>query len=155
MVWEELNPSLIFTDVVAKTPKDIFAQLGQAVVDEGYAKDTYVEALSTREDEFPTGLNIDGFGIAIPHTAVEHVNKSGIFIDVLRDPVTFIEMGSDDDPVDVKLVFMLAVVDPKQHIEDLKRILAIVTDKGVLTKLVEATNKEEIINIIKEKELSL
>jgi len=155
MVWEELNEKLIFTGVEAKTAKDVFKQLGQAVIDEGYAKDSYIEALSEREDEFPTGLNIDGFGIAIPHTAVDHVNKSGIAIDVLTEPVRFIEMGSDDDPVDVKLVFMLAVVDPKQHIEDLKRILAIVTDKSVLERLVNATDAQEIINIIKEKELSL
>jgi len=66
-------------------------------------------------------------------------------------------MGSDDDPVEVKLVFMLAVIDPKQHIEELQRILGIITDKSVLIKLAgdDVTDEQEIIDIIKEKESEL
>ena len=157
MIWEALNPKLVYLDMEAKTYTDVFEQLGGAVVREGYAKDSYVQALSEREAEFPTGLDIDGFGVAIPHTAVEHVNKSGIAIARLKEPVTFIQMGSDDDPVEVKLVFMLAVIDPKQHIEELQRILGIITDKSVLIKLAgdDVTDEQEIIDIIKEKESEL
>lgn len=64
----------------------------------------------------------------------------------------FIQMATDDEEVKVKLVFMLSVVDPDAHLEELKQILAVIQDTAVLEKLTEATEKQEIIEIIKEKE---
>ena len=102
MVWEELRGDLIFPDVAAKTTDDVFDQLGGALTKAGFGKESYVQALKNREEEYPTGLNVNGVGVAIPHTPVEHVNDTAICIGVLRDPVTFREMGTDD-PVPVKL----------------------------------------------------
>lgn len=152
MVWEELKEDLIFTDVEAETTDDIFRQLGGALTEKGYTKDSYVQALIDREEEYPTGLNIDGIGVAIPHTPIEHVNKAATCIGILKKPVEFIEMGSDDDKVDVQLVFMLAVVDPSAHIDQLQRIVTIIQDKNVLKQLSETSNPRDIIGIIHMKE---
>ncbi|MCD8147709.1 MAG: PTS sugar transporter subunit IIA [Clostridiales bacterium] len=155
MIWEELNPSLIFTDVEAATSDDVMKFVGGAFTREGYTKDSYVDALIEREAEFPTGLDIDGVGVAIPHTAVTHVNKSGIAIAVLTNPVAFVQMGTDDEYTDVQIVFMLSVVDPNQHIDELQQIIAIIQDKGVLEQLLTAKTPSEIIDLIKEKENTL
>ncbi len=155
MIWEELKDSLIFTGLEAGTSDDVMKQLGAAFIKEGYCKDTYVEALMKRESEFPTGLDVDGIGVAIPHTDVSHVKEPGIAIAVLKNPVTFIQMGTDDETIRVKLVFMLAVTDPSAHIDELQRIIEIIQDKAVLEKLFETTDKEKIIEIIREKENTL
>lgn len=155
MIWEELAPSLIFTDVEAASYEDVMTTLGGALIQEGYAKESYVEGLIEREKEFPTGLDIDGFGVAIPHTNVSHVNKQGIAIGVLKEPVTFTQMGTDDEEVSVKLVFMLAVVDPASHIDQLQKIIAMIQDKEVLQNITNAENAEHIIEIVKEKEITL
>ncbi|MDD3361980.1 MAG: PTS sugar transporter subunit IIA [Hespellia sp.] len=152
MIWKELKEQLIFTDLEAKTYEDVMDQVGEALIKEGYCKDTYKEALKAREAEYPTGLDIDGLGVAIPHTDVSHVNKQGTAIAVLKDPVTFVQMGSDDETTEVRLVFMLAVKEPSTQIDKLQAILAIIQDKETLEKLLEVKNKEEIIEIIKEKE---
>ena len=156
MIWEELNPSLIFIDLEASNSDEVFEQVGGAFTKAGYTKDSYVEALKERESEFPTGLDVDGFGVAIPHTSVAHVNKAGTAIAVLKNPVTFHVMGGDDDEtVEIKLVFMLAVVDPNKHIDELQQILAIIQDTAVLDKLKQAENADDIINTIKDKESTL
>lgn len=155
MIWEELNPSLIFTDLKAQDSADVLKQVGGKVIKEGYAKESYVDALLNREAEFPTGLDIDGFGVAIPHTDVNHVNRSGVAIAVLDKPVEFIQMGTDDEITDVRLVFMLSVVEPKKHMDKLQRILEIIQDKDVLEELTGAGNEKEIIEIIRTKESSL
>lgn len=156
MIWEELNPDLVFTDVDASSSDDVMHQIGGALIREGYTKESYTQALMERESEFPTGLDVDGYGVAIPHTNVAHVNKAGIAIAVLRNPVTFHVMGGDDDEtVEVSLVFMLAVVDPDKHIDELQQILAIIQDTSVLEKLKQAKNAEEIIKTIAEKEKTL
>lgn len=152
MIWEELNEQLIFTDLEAKTYEDVMDQVGEAFIQEGYCKDTYKEALKMREAEYPTGLDIDGLGVAIPHTDVSHVNKQGTAIAVLKKPVTFVQMGTDDETTEVRLVFMLAVKEPSTQIDKLQAILAIIQDKEALKKLLEVKNKKEIIEIIKEKE---
>lgn len=152
MIWEELNEQLIFTDLEAKTYEDVMDQVGEAFIQEGYCKDTYKEALKVREAEYPTGLDIDGLGVAIPHTDVSHVNKQGTAIAVLKNPVTFVQMGTDDETTEVRLVFMLAVKEPSTQIDKLQSILAIIQDKETLKKLLEVKNKKEIIEIIKEKE---
>lgn len=152
MIWEELKDSLIFTKLMANTYEDVMEQVGGAFIQEGFCKETYVEALKKREAEFPTGLDIDGIGVAIPHTDVSHVNQQGTAIAVLEKPVTFALMGTDDQTTNVRLVFMLAVKDPNAHIDKLQGILAIIQDKAVLKKLLEVNTKEEIIKIVKEKE---
>lgn len=155
MIWEQLDKELIHIGVEASDCKEALTALGKIFIKEGYCKDTYVEALIERENEFPTGLDINGYGVAIPHTNVAHVNKAGTGIAILKNPVTFLQMGTDDEEVEVSVIFMLAVVEPQQHLEDLKRILAIIQDNTVLDCLAAAENKDEIIDIIKEKEITL
>lgn len=152
MIWEALDSSLIVTGLEAEDKKEVLKKLGSVVIREGYAKESYVDALITREEEFPTGLDVDGIGVAIPHTSVEHVNKVGIAIATLDHPVTFVQMGTDDETTEVRLVFMLAVVDPNAHIDQLQRIVEIIQDKTVLAKLMKAETADEIIQIIREKE---
>lgn len=155
MIWEELNPSLIFTQLHAQDYTDVMKQVGGAMTKAGYTKASYSDALIDREQEYPTGLDVDGFGVAIPHTPVEHVNKEGIAIAVLETPIEFIQMGSDDEIVPVRIVFMLAVANPQEHIDQLQRILSIIQDTNVLAKLLAAKAGTDIIEIIKEKENSL
>lgn len=152
MVWEELQKNLIFTDVQAESTDDVFDQMGGALTEAGFGKAGYVQGLKDREKEYPTGLDIDGLGVAIPHTPVDLVNKSATCIGILRNPVEFVEMGTDDDKVQVKIVFMLCVSDPNAHLEQLQRIIAIIQDKAVMQKLTEVKDPQAIINIIKAKE---
>lgn len=155
MVWEDLKESLIFIDLEAKTTDEVFETLGGALTEQGYGKDSYVQALKDREKDYPTALDVNGFGIAIPHTAVDHVNKEGTCIGILKDTVRFVEMGSDDDPVDVKAVFMLSVKDPSAHMDYLQRLIGILQDNAVLDALKEAKEADDIIRIIKAKEAEL
>lgn len=155
MIWELLDCSLIRTGLHAENDKDALKKLGSVVTAQGYGKESYVDALIARENEFPTGLDVSGVGVAIPHTSVDHVNKVGIAIASLERPVTFIQMGTDDETVEVSLLFMLAVVDPNAHIDQLQRIVEIIQDQTVLKNLMKAESSEEMIRIIKDKEEQL
>lgn len=143
---------MIIMNMEADSYEDVFKQLGGVLVSEGYAKSTFIEALSAREKEFPTGLDMDGFGVAIPHTDVSHVNKAAIAVAVLKRPVTFIQMGSEDDEVNVRLVFLLSIVEPDAYMEELQKLLEIMQDTNVLKQITEAEDEQMIIDIVKEKE---
>lgn len=155
MIWEELDKKLIHLHMDAAVPDDVFEQLGGALIREGYSREDYVEALKEREAQFPTGLDIQGFGVAIPHTDAGYVIHETEGIATLKKPVKFIQMGSDDTPVMIKVVFMLAIEDPKTHIKKLQQILRIIQDRVVLERIYEAGSAEEVIDIIRQKEVEI
>lgn len=64
-------------------------------------------------------------------------------------------MGTTDEVVMARLVFMLAVDDPEEHLVFLQRILQVLQDSNTLKQLTECTKKQDVIRIIKEKEQSL
>ena len=152
MVWEELGEKRIFLNLRAEKKERVLQILGKAMIEEGYAEDGYVEALIEREQEFPTGVDIRGVGIAIPHTDADYVKKAGIALAVLEEPVKFYRMGREDELVEVQLVFMLAIKNPEAHLSYLQQILGVIRDTAVLKKLTEAKEKSEVIEIIKAKE---
>ena len=155
MIWQELNEALVLPGIDAPSSDEVMRKVGGAFIRDGYAKDSYVDALIAREKDFPTGLDIDGVGVAIPHTDVSHVIRQGVAIATLREPATFVQMGTDDETVGVSLVFMLCVIEPNEHLEQLKKIIAIIQDKKVLTAILGCKDPQSIIEIIKNKEESL
>ena len=152
MIWEELKESLIFFNIKEREEKEILKIMGEVLICEGYAKPNYVQALVEREKDFPTGLKIQNIGVAIPHTDAKYVKKEGIAIAVLRDPVTFGLMGEEKKRIPVRIVFMLALLDPNTHVEYLQRILSLIQDVEVLKALLVAEDYTEIVQTIKEKE---
>ena len=154
MIWEQLKENLIITDLEASSSSDVFSALGGLLTKEGYTKDSYVAALNAREAEFPTGLDLGELGVAIPHTDASHVNKNAIAIATLKNPVDWIQMGSDDEPVGVKLVFMLSLA-AKGHLEELQQIIGIIQDTEIVKKLIGSDSPAEIIQAIKDKEESM
>ena len=88
----------------------------------------------------------------MPHTDVSHVNRAGIGIATLKEPVEFVHMATDDVPVEVRVVFMLAVDNPNKHLEKIQNILAVIQDKKALERIMSAKEADEIVEIIKEKE---
>lgn len=152
MLWEDLKESLIFLDTEETCKKEILERMGGALIREGYAKDTYIRALLQREKDFPTGLDIQGIGVAIPHTEPCHVKKEGMALAVLKNPVTFRHMEDEKLKVDVRLIFMLAVLNPKTHLKHLQCVLNMIQDAKVLGQLLTAKGPEDIIRIIKTKE---
>lgn len=129
--------------------------MGGNLIREGFAKESYVDALKDRERDYPTGLvmDADGLAIALPHTAIDHVNKAATSIARLKNPVEFHVMGGDkDETCQVQLVFMLCVDDPNAHLDGLQRIVTILQDREFLKKLKDVKTNVELIDLFKNKE---
>lgn len=152
MIWKELKDTLIFLNLKAADNKEVLQIMGDAMIQEGYGEEGFTEALFEREKDYPTGLDVDGIGVAIPHTDAEHVKKEGISIAVLDQPIAFEAMGEDNCQVPVKIVIMFTVAGKDKHIDRLLQILDMIKDEQILKGLLEATNKEEIRTAIQKRE---
>ena len=55
--------------------RGLFQQLHDKLDAMGYIKDTWLEGITTREKNYPTGLRCEAAEIAIPHTDPQHLEK--------------------------------------------------------------------------------
>lgn len=152
MIWNELDSRLLAVGLEVQSQAEVLEVLGNRFTELKYCKPGYVEALKEREAEYPTGIDIDGVGVAMPHTAGNYVNRAAVGIATLKNPVSFVHMATEDTPVPVRVVVMLAVSRPELHLGKIKDLLAVIQDKSTLEKIVSAKTIEDFIDIIRKKE---
>src|SRR5690625_1806714 len=126
------DSSVILLDVEANTKEEVLRTMAANLEEKDLIKDSYVEAVIAREQEFATGLPTAGYSVAIPHTDVEHVNQKTISVAILKDPVEFGVMGDPDETTPVKLVFMLAMDKADSQLSLLQRLMQIFQDEDTL-----------------------
>ena len=132
-----------------KNNKEVLSNLADYLKEEKMVKESFKEAILEREKSYPTGLQFDGYGIALPHTDSEHVIKSQIAIMTLEKPVKFVEMATTDKEIEVKTIFMLALKDSNQHIKILQKVMELLQDKEAMS-MIESfdDSKEDVENLI-------
>lgn len=129
-----LDKNLIIIDSEYKTSEEVIKGLGDLLYNNQYVGKEFIQAVLDREKEYPTGIP-SKFPIALPHTTSKFVNKSGIAIALLKEPVEFYQMGDNNKKLDVKIVVMLAIDNSKQHLKYLQRIMDIFEDHEILRQL--------------------
>ncbi|HAE61745.1 MAG TPA: PTS sugar transporter subunit IIA [Eubacteriaceae bacterium] len=129
------SKELILTGIKASTDLEAIETAAKYLLEKGLVKESYVKAIQEREKVFATGLPTEGFGVAVPHTDVEHVNEQTICIGIMENPVPFKVMGSMDEIVDVKIMFMLALKEPHSQLTMLQAVIGMVQKPEVLEKL--------------------
>ena len=130
-----LKKGLIKLAVEATDSEEALRAVAQGFVDNGYAKDTYPQAIVERERVFATGLPAPAFDIAIPHCDSEHVIKPGIGIATLKDSVAFQMMGDSETILHPKVLFMLALTEPHGQLEMLQKLIGVIQDAKLLEKI--------------------
>lgn len=151
ILTENLEKGYLVARLDAQDTKDKFSTLdtmSHVMVEKGFVKESYVEAVKEREKVFPTGLPMEAMGVAIPHTDSIHVNKKAIMCGIVEKPVEFVVMATDDDKVQVEVLFMLAIVKPDDQIVMLSQLIETCQDVSVLKTIKEATDIDAITEIM-------
>lgn len=122
---EVLVPELIRLDVEVKDWEEAVRQAGQLLLDQNKVESSYVDAMVRMVKENGPYIVIDK-GVAMPHARPEDGVKSlGFSLLRLNTPVNF---GHDkNDPV--KLVVCLSSVDAEMHLNALRQLAGILSDK--------------------------
>jgi PTS system galactitol-specific IIA component len=146
-----LDPNLILGAIEAKDDTDVIRTMAAVLLKSGYVMDTYADAVLAREREFPTGLPTEGAGVAIPHCDPGHVITPTVAFATLVRPVTFgLMAGEEGETVEIDIVMMLAIKDPEQQIEVLRRVCTVVQDPDLLIGLKSATSKEQVLELLQQ-----
>lgn len=144
-----LNTVLIHCEAVSK--EAVLEELGSKLVEQGYVKKSYIEAVKLREKDFPTGLNVSGeIKVAIPHADSGHVNTAQIAFASLKNPVEFKSMENAEENIAVTLIFMLAVKEPEKQVVALQKLMAMFENREILKKLAECQSKNEAKQLLEK-----
>ncbi|MED4229528.1 PTS mannitol transporter subunit IICBA [Neobacillus cucumis] len=135
----------IFLNQSFATKEEAIRFAGRALVNAGYVKESYIEAMIARDELTSTYMGND---VAIPH-GTEDAKK-----DVLNSGFTVVQVpnGVDFDGQKVRLIFGIAGKDGT-HLEILSGIAVTCSDMANIEKLVEAKSAREIVDILNDKEL--
>jgi PTS system galactitol-specific IIA component len=137
-------PELCFVGVDVADGEEALRLLASASVEHGFAHESFIEAVVLREQKFPTGLPVPT-PVAIPHADAEHTIRPAMAALVPTSPLTFGELGGGERTVEVELVLMLMVTDPKEQVGLLGRLIKVLQapDLGA-TLLGDLTSPEEL-----------
>ena len=134
-ITNRLHQELIFVGVEAANWQEVLTLLANQLYQRGYVRESYLPAVLDRERQFPTGLRTAEVAVALPHTEKEHVLKPAVAVAILAHPVTFGEMGTEDQTVPVEIVFMLSIHEPDEQVTWLSRLVSTFQLEGFLSLL--------------------
>jgi len=141
---QAIYEDLVLYGVDARDAEDAIRQVGQHLLDKGFVKDTYIEAVVKREAEYPTGLQLKDMAIAMPHTAGVHVNTPAVCVAKLARPVTFAHMGDPDTKVEAELLFMMAIQSPDAQLDTLQKVMGVFTNDEAVARFKDAADQNSL-----------
>ncbi|PAB00348.1 PTS sugar transporter subunit IIA [Enterococcus canintestini] len=149
MSFKELfKLELMDLNLDVKDQVDFFNKVSDRLLVQNVVEDSFKEAITEREKRYPTGLQLENFAIAIPHTDVDHVKEAFVAVNRLKTPINFYQMGTDDLIVSVKEILVLGIKDPKNQVGLLSELMEVFSDIEFLEKYQSANSNEEIKNLI-------
>lgn len=147
---EFLVPEAVILGSDASSSDEVIRSVGEKLLQAGYVHETFINNALEREINIPTGLPLGGeYNAAIPHTDIVHVAKSGVGMATLIKPVVFHNMVNPEEEVEVQLVFVLALDQPKSQIEMLQEVAGVLQNPELVNKLVHAENFTVLMDALK------
>lgn len=104
-----------------------------------------MQVLEAREEKASTAVLP---GVAIPHAVCKSINKSAVAIGISRTGIDF------DPTVNVIFEILLAEKDAEFHMNILKDIVQLVSNKTFVNKVINAKSSQEVFDIIVNLEMA-
>lgn len=142
-----LDENIIKIHLAAVDKKDALEKMANMLYDNSYilSVEDFVKDVYYRESQGVTGI---GQGIAIPHGKSESVEKIGIAIATLQNPIAWETL----DGGDVDTIFLFCVRSDgnfaRNHMLLLSKVAAKLADEELLVKIRHANSKEEMIQLL-------
>lgn len=142
-----LDQDLVAVGLEAATAEEAIRSLADRLARRGFVAAGYADAVVEREREFPTGLPT-ALPVALPHTEAFLCRRSALTVGVLKGPVAFGEMGAPERTVEARVVFLLALANPKDQVRWLQRFMRGLRDTALLEKLAAAASPGQAVGLV-------
>lgn len=134
----------------AASYEEVEAHMAQVLLEQGYVRETFAQAIADREISYPTGLEFGEHNIAMPHCDVEHVLSPAICMGVLGAPVDWRRMDDPESTCKVELVVMLALNEAHAHLEMLQKVVGLLQNQGLVAQIIASKSATDAYALAKE-----
>ena len=150
-LFDYFKKDLIFLEFESDNQINFFGKIYKILEERGDVKFSFLNSIIEREKEFPTGLDLGKYKIAIPHTNPEHINTEAIVFVRNKNKIVFRDMGMDLNDLETDFIFVLLVKKNGEQIEVLENLMNLLSEEKLLDKLKNAQTEEEAYNLLREK----
>jgi PTS system nitrogen regulatory IIA component len=151
-ITDLLNPAAIAPELQATGKSDVLGELTDAMlkVENNLDRQEVIKVLQERERLGSTGI---GDGVAIPHGKLKDIKKLLISFGRSRSGVDFDSM--DGKPAHLFFLLVAPEESVGVHLKTLARISKLLKNPAVRRRLMEASNGQDLYQIIAEEEEKL
>ncbi|MGL9813461.1 PTS system, galactitol-specific IIA component [Enterococcus sp. DIV0098] len=144
---------LVFAQENFSSREELFEQVAQKASDLGWVREDFLDRIRTREETFPTGIQLMSMGAAIPHTDAECILEEFVAVITLQDSVVFQSMEDNNQQVKAQIVFVLGLNQPHAQLEMLQSLMGLLQNESALSELLLANTATELVSVIKKNNL--
>lgn len=148
-----LKEELIKLHLVCDSQDQLFDIMYEEAFKRGYVSESFIGKIKEREAVFPTGLNMNNYNVAIPHTDPECVFEQFIGVVTLEKPVPFRLMDDNTQEVDVNVVLMLGLNQPHSQLAVLQQLMQVIQDENNIEQILQAETSKDIHSIFNKLEV--
>ncbi len=145
---ELFDPELVFFDWEAASTDEFFKKLEGELKARGHINDGWLEGITTREKNYPTGLHTEAAAIAIPHTDPQFIEKPYIAVIKPKTPIVFQPMAGMGDEVPTELIINLGVLRDGGQVAVLQNLMNIFMDKEKTADILAQTTQQGMVDTI-------
>ncbi|MEO1769107.1 PTS sugar transporter subunit IIA [Candidatus Enterococcus ferrettii] len=148
-----LKTPLIFVQEVYDSRDELLEQVSQRALNLGWVREDFLSRIKEREETFPTGIQLQNLGAAIPHTDSECVLKEFVAVVTNERPVVFNSMEDKNVQVKTDIVFILGLNQPHAQLEMLQSLMGLLQNETLLSEMLLASNEVSLLEVIQKNNL--
>lgn len=124
-------------------------EMSEMLISQGDAIEGFKEAMISREENFPTGLETMSLPVSIPHADKKYVKTEMIDVTLFEKPVMFHRIDSPEEEIGSYISFMLLLKESHAHM-DVLRELSQLFQLEKFADIIHVKSQEELISFLKE-----
>ncbi|MGM0219167.1 PTS sugar transporter subunit IIA [Enterococcus sp. AZ126] len=145
-----VQESLLFLQKDYQSKEELFEDVYQSTFKQGLVREDFLQRVQAREEEYPTGIQLETIGAAIPHTDSECVLHEFVAIITNKKPIEFQRMDDKNQTTQAKIIFLLGLNQPHTQLSMLQTLMGLMQNQTHLDRLLNSTEKKEVIDYIAE-----
>lgn len=148
-----ISESLIFIEESLDSSDALFDKVSEKAFQLGKVREDFLPRVKERERTFPTGIQLETMGVAIPHTDAECVLEEFVAVVVNKKPVEFKSMEDLSQSVAANIVFVLGLNQPHAQLEMLQSLMGLLQNTPLLKEIQSATSAKDVLTIVTKNNL--
>ena len=144
-----LKDELIKLNLSCSDQERLFEVIFNEAFNNGYVKEMFLAKIMEREFIFPTGLKLNNYSVAIPHTDPQYVKEQFISVVTLKNPVIFHLMNDASQQTNVNVVILLGLKSHSQ-LDVLQQLMQLIQNRSYIDQLLDAKDSKDVHIVFKQ-----